>query len=161
LGGPLPPDQAAKLVAVLARAVQAAHAAGVVHRDLKPQNVLLAPPVEGYPGNVLGAFPQIADFGLARLADAPGAATASGLLVGTPAYRSRERAAGKARDVGRAAEVWALGVILSRCLSGRVPFQGETALETLDLIKTQPPEPLRPRLPDLPADLEALCLRCL
>jgi eukaryotic-like serine/threonine-protein kinase len=103
-GRRLGPAEAARLVAVLARAVQAAHAAGVVHRDLKPANVLMAPPVEGNAGTVLGGFPKVSDFGLARVQAEEGGQTLSGLVLGTPAYMAPEQAAGR-RDVGPAADV--------------------------------------------------------
>jgi serine/threonine protein kinase len=152
-------SEAARLVAILARAVQAAHAAGIVHRDLKPANVLMAAAVEGNAGTVLGGFPKVSDFGLARVQVDTQGKTASGLLLGTPAYMAPEQAAGR-RDVGPAADVWALGVILYRCLTGQLPFEGDSVLETLERIKTVPVSPPR-ELVDVPAELEAICLRCL
>jgi tRNA A-37 threonylcarbamoyl transferase component Bud32 len=158
--GRLPPAEAARLVAILARAVEAAHRAGITHRDLKPANVLMAPPVEGNSGTVAGGFPKVTDFGLARLADAPAGQTASGAVVGTPSYMAPEQAHGK-RDVGPPADVWALGVILYRCLAGGLPFEGDGTFEVLQRICTEAPPPLHNRAEALPEGLEQLCLACL
>jgi serine/threonine-protein kinase len=157
--GPLSAAEAARLVAILARAVQYAHASGVVHRDLKPANVLLAPPVEGNSGTVRGAFPKISDFGLARLTDERARETA-GVLQGTPAYMAPEQAEGVA-PVGPAADLWALGVILYRALTGLLPFDADNAEELLRRVKQADPLPPRRIVPDVPADLERACLLCL
>jgi tetratricopeptide (TPR) repeat protein len=154
-GTPLPPRQAAELTETLARAVRAAHEAGVVHRDLKPGNVLLT----------RDGTPKIADFGLAKVAEAaarPAAAeTPSGAVVGTPSYMAPEQAAGKTRQVGPAADTYALGAILYETLTGRPPFKAETAVETILLVLSQ--EAVAPRLlnPRVPRDLETVCLKCL
>jgi serine/threonine-protein kinase len=145
----MPADEAARLVAGLADAVQAAHEKGVVHRDLKPGNVLLT--AEG--------TPKVADFGLARRADGP-RMTATGAVMGTPAYMAPEQARGK-KDIGPAADVWALGVILYECLTGRVPFEGECTHDLLARVIAEEPTAPRTRNPKAPADLEAVCLKCL
>jgi serine/threonine-protein kinase len=160
-GSALDPATSARLVEVLARAVQAAHEAGIVHRDLKPANVLMAPPVGGDPGTVLGGFPKVSDFGLAQLAAAGPGQTVSGVVMGTPAYMAPEQAEGRTSEVGPGADVWALGVILYRCLTGRQPFAGDSVLATLEKVKRARPAPPRSVLPGVPGPLEAICLRCL
>jgi WD40 repeat protein/tetratricopeptide (TPR) repeat protein len=148
-GTPLPPREAAALVQTLARAIQAAHVKGVVHRDLKPANVLLAE----------DGTPKVTDFGLAKKLDEAGR-TQSGAVVGTPSYMAPEQAAGRA-TVGPAADVYALGAILYECLTGRPPFRGATALETLEQVCGQEPVPVRRLQPKVPRDLETICLKCL
>jgi serine/threonine protein kinase len=179
-GTPLPLRQAASLVERLARAIHHAHEQGIVHRDLKPANVLLAreggaaaeSAVGGSgaaPGGPAGAAPSldayvptITDFGLAKLLAGGGPAqTVSGAVVGTPSYMAPEQAEGRSRDIGPAADVYALGAILYECLTGRPPFRGETPLETL--LQVQAVEPVSPsRLrPHLSRDLTTICLKCL
>jgi hypothetical protein len=144
------PEEAAGLVQALARAVQHAHRNGIVHRDLKPANVLLT--AEG--------APKIADFGLAKDLAEDGGRTASGAVLGTPAYMAPEQAGGRSRDAGPAVDVYALGAILYELLTGRPPFKGATMLETLELVRTKEPEPPS-RVCKVPADLETICLKCL
>jgi len=143
---------AARLVEVLARAVHVAHTAGVVHRDLKPANVLLTEAGE----------PKVSDFGLAKfLDDAAPELTRDGAILGTPSYMAPEQAAGRAKDVGPAADVWALGAILYECLTGRPPFKGATVQETLSLVSGVDPVAPRQLRPGVPRDLETVALKCL
>jgi len=158
--GALEPAQAAHLVEVLAHAVHAAHQAGVVHRDLKPSNVLLAPMVAGSPDNFPFGFPKVADFGLARQLDCETRLTSDENIVGSPDCMAPEQAECR-RDLGPAVDVWALGVILYRCLTGRRPFAGGSVMATLDLIRHAPPAPARAVCGAVPEALEAVCLRCL
>jgi tetratricopeptide (TPR) repeat protein len=150
-GTPLPPREAAALVETLARAVQAAHAKDVIHRDLKPANVLLAE----------DGTPKITDFGLARQLDDPSGQTQTGEVMGTPSYMAPEQAAGLTRQVGAAADVYALGAILYELLTGRPPFRAATVLETLEQVRGQEPVPVRQLQPKVPRDLETICLKCL
>jgi hypothetical protein len=158
--GPVDPRDAAGLVEVLARAIGAAHAKGIVHRDLKPANVLLSPPVEGSSGNSAFGFPKVSDFGLVKCLDAGQSHTATGQVVGTPAYMAPEQAEGRS-DVGAAADVYALGAILYRLLAGRVPFEANSTVALLYQVVHQPPRPIRELRPEVPAGLEEVCLRCL
>jgi serine/threonine-protein kinase len=150
-GGPLPPRRAAELVRQVARGVCSAHRTGVLHRDLKPGNVLL-----DADGNA-----RVADFGLAKLLDSDGTQTVSEALMGTPSYMAPEQAAGRTREVSPATDTWALGVILYECLTGRPPFRGTNRQDTLQRVLTaEPVAPARLR-PDVPRELEAVCLKCL
>jgi hypothetical protein len=160
-GQPQPPPGAARLVEKLARAVQAAHEAGVVHRDLKPANVLLAPPGDEPALNTPWGVPKVADFGLCRLLQAEGQRTAEGAVAGTPQYMAPEQAEGRGQDIGPATDVWALGVILYEMLTGRRPFQAGSTPATLRAVcQDEPPRPMRLQA-GVPAELEAICLRCL
>jgi serine/threonine protein kinase/tetratricopeptide (TPR) repeat protein len=150
-GTPQPPRQAAELAAVLARAVHAVHERGIIHRDLKPGNVLLT--AEG--------APKIGDFGLAKQLDVDAGQTRSGDVLGTPAYMAPEQAAGRTREVGPAADVYALGAILYEMLTGRPPFLGVTAWDIIPQILSAEPVPPRRLQPTVPRDLETICLKCL
>jgi tetratricopeptide (TPR) repeat protein len=147
---PLAPGEAAKLVAAVADAVVHSHRRGVVHRDLKPANVLIGP----------DGPPKVTDFGLAKLLDADAGQTQTGAVLGTPAYMAPEQAAGGPNAAGPPADIYALGVILYECLTGRPPFLSASTAETLHLVRTADPVPPR-RLAAVPRDLETVTLRCL
>jgi serine/threonine-protein kinase len=155
--GPFDFRLAAKLVHSLALAIEYAHAQGVIHRDLKPGNILLSA-TEGSEDLV----PKIVDFGLAKLLDeeAEGWTSADG-VIGTPSYMAPEQAEGRPRDVDKRTDVYSLGAILYELFTGKPPYLGKTKLETLRLVLDRqlvPPSRLRP---SLPPDLEAVCLKCL
>src|SRR5262249_37459442 len=146
-----PPPEAAALVGRLARAVDYAHRKGVIHRDLKPGNVLLAS----------DGTPKITDFGLAKLLDEGAPLTVSGDVLGTPSYMAPEQAAGKSKEIGPAADVYALGAILYELLTGRPPFLGTTPLDTILQVLSDEPVPPSRLQRKLPRDLETICLKCL
>ncbi|MBL9137546.1 MAG: protein kinase [Verrucomicrobiales bacterium] len=149
--GPMAFREAAEFVLRLAAAVQHAHDRGVLHRDLKPGNVLVAS---------TGA-PRLTDFGLARLIDRDGDLTRTAVVLGTPAYLAPELATGNARQATTAADVYGLGAILYECVTGRAPYGGTHPLAVLGAVQQGPPDsPLRHR-PDLPRDLAVILQRAM
>jgi WD40 repeat protein len=160
------PREAAELIETLARAMHYAHLRGVVHRDLKPGNVLLASPVVSVPGgSSRGAdatpLAKITDFGLAKRIDAEARdVSQSGAIMGTASYMAPEQAAGKVRDTGPAADVYGLGALLYECLTGRPPFEGPQHAILVSVLSDEPVPPSR-LTPKVPRDLETICLKSL
>jgi WD40 repeat protein/serine/threonine protein kinase len=150
-GKPQSVSEAAHLIETLAWAVHHAHDRGIVHRDLKPSNVLRA----------ADGTPKISDFGLAKYLDAGHGQTQSGAILGTPGYMAPEQAEGRNQDIGPAADVYALGVILYEMLTGRRPFVADSVLALLHQVKTQDPVPPSQLRAGLPTDVETICLKCL
>jgi WD40 repeat protein/serine/threonine protein kinase len=168
-GRPHPVDSAAEFVETLARTIHHAHQQGIVHRDLKPANVLLTAGSwqqgggsESLPADsrLLRATPKITDFGLAKRLDLDGNSTTQ-RIAGTPSYMAPEQVQRGKEPIGPAVDIYALGVILYELLTGRVPFKGNTALDTVLQVLNQDPMPPSCLRPALPADLETICLRCL
>jgi eukaryotic-like serine/threonine-protein kinase len=149
--GPLSPQRAARYVKIIAEAIHFAHQRGTLHRDLKPQNVL----IDG------ADQPRITDFGLAKIMNDDSRLTQSGVVMGSPSYMPPEQAAGRHGDVGPASDVYSLGAMLYELLTGRPPFRGLTALATLhDVMEAEPASPRRLNA-NVPPDLETICLKCL
>ncbi|MHB0958659.1 MAG: serine/threonine-protein kinase [Pirellulaceae bacterium] len=142
-------EEAAQLVLDLARAVSCAHDHGVVHRDLKPGNVLLPPT----------GPPQITDFGLAKRTDRAEPLTLAGQVLGTPGYMAPEQAAGDVGQSGPAVDIYALGAILYHLITGHPPFR--TAMEALVCVLEQDPVPPRSMNRQVPRDLNVICMKCL
>jgi eukaryotic-like serine/threonine-protein kinase len=149
-GQPQPPRKAAELVETLARAIDHAHAEGVVHRDLKPANVLLTPDGQ----------PKITDFGLAKLRDST-TDTEVGTMLGTLAYMAPEQVQARSGEIGPRTDIHALGAILYEALTGRPPYRAETPERILHAILSEEVVPPSVRQPGVPRDLEAICLKCL
>jgi hypothetical protein len=147
---------AARIVAELADGVKHAHDGGVLHRDLKPGNVLLRPTIPGLDG--LAFVPRVADFGLARHGDDD---AVGNRVHGTHGYMAPEQTGGRAPEIGPATDVYGLGAILYALLTGHPPFDGDNTSEVVDRIRTEAPRPVRAARPDVPRDLELIGLRAL
>lgn len=148
--GPKDPRWTATVVAQLADAAHHAHESGIVHRDLTPKNVLLT----------VDDQPKIADFGVAAVAREETRITATGALLGTPAYMAPEQTEGATKGIDGRVDVYALGVILYEALTGQLPFKGGIH-EILQQVKATDPVPLHLLWPAVPRDLETICLMCL
>jgi serine/threonine protein kinase/tetratricopeptide (TPR) repeat protein len=148
---PLPLRRAVELVAKLARAVHYAHEHGILHRDIKPGNILLDANGE----------PHLTDFGLARLMEGDSTITGTREVLGTPSYIAPEQAVGETRPLTGATDVYGLGTVLYQLLTGRPPFVGGTTYETVRLVLETNPQ--RPRLwnSKIDRELETICLKCL
>ena len=149
--GPLPPARAAECVKTLAEAVHFAHQRGTLHRDLKPQNVLID----------AAGVPHIADFGLAKFIERDESLTQDGAAMGSPSYMPPEQAAGRLDQVGPHSDVYSLGAVLYELLTGRPPFRAETPVATMRQVMESEPAAPRKLNAALPPDLETICLKCL
>jgi WD40 repeat protein/tRNA A-37 threonylcarbamoyl transferase component Bud32 len=149
--GPLPPEEAARLVAEVADAVHHAHQQGVIHRDLKPSNILID----------ADGRPKITDFGLARTLDRQGTLTLTGEILGTPGFMPPEQAAGDIHAVSPRSDIYSLGATLYALVVGRPPFAADNPLETLARLTNDPPTPPARVNPQTPRDLETIILKCL
>src|SRR5438477_5822032 len=148
---PMSIRQAAELIAKVARTVHYAHEHGILHRDIKPGNILLDQKGE----------PHLTDFGLARLVETENTMTRTLEVLGTPSYMAPEQAVGNHAGITRATDIYGLGAVLYQLLTGHPPFAGGTTFETVRLVLDT--EPRQPRLlnPKVDRDLATICLKCL
>jgi hypothetical protein len=149
-GEPVEFRQAAEWVAQLAEALAYAHREGIVHRDIKPGNVMLD----------RQSVPQIMDFGLAKRIDEDSAITTDGSVLGTPAYMPPEQARGELGKVGPHSDQYSLGVVLYELLSGQRPFEGPPHAVIAQVVGVEPPSPRSVRV-EIPKDLEAICQKAM
>ncbi|TWU01517.1 serine/threonine-protein kinase [Neorhodopirellula pilleata] len=147
----LPPRRAAEIVRDVARAIDHAHQRGVLHRDLKPGNVLIDPH-----GQV-----HVTDFGLAKHVDADSSLTGTGEAVGTPHYMAPEQAIGKSEQATHATDIYSLGAVLFAAVTGNPPLVGDTIMQTLMKVAHHPAPTLRSVCPEVDADLSAIVEKCL
>ncbi len=147
-GRPLAIDDTVQLATQVAAALAEAHARGVVHRDIKPSNLFL-----------VGDQVKVLDFGVARLAQAD-RLTQTGAILGTPRFMAPEQARGE-RDLDARADIFALGAVLYRCLTGRLPFPGKNAAEVMHQVLYEDPPPPRRLVPEIPVALDALVTQML
>lgn len=151
-GDPIDAKNAATFVRKIARAMQFAHSAGIIHRDLKPANILLTNAGE----------PKVTDFGLVKRLEGEevDGQTQTGTIMGTPHYMAPEQAAGLP-TINHSADIWAMGAILYALFTGRPAFVGATTMDTLVQLQSKEPVPPTQLIPNLPKDLETICLKCL
>src|SRR5436189_577543 len=143
--------RAVELIAKVARTVHYAHEHGILHRDIKPGNILLDAKGE----------PLLTDFGLARLVEAESTITGTLEVMGTPSYMAPEQAAGETRKLTSTTDVYGLGAVLYQLLTGQPPFAGGTTYETIRLLRDTEPRPPRLLNPKIGRDLSTICLKCL
>jgi len=149
--GKVTPSRAVRILRQVAGAITYAHSQGLIHRDLKPGNILVDPAGDAY----------VVDFGLARDLGVRGDLTATGHILGTPAYMSPEQARGDSDRIGEPTDLYALGAVLYECLAGRPPFGGMPLADLIHAVIHEEPVPPGRLAPKTPADLEVICLKAL
>src|SRR5213078_862578 len=147
----MPIWRAVEFIAKVARIVHYAHEHGILHRDIKPGNILLDSKGE----------PHLTDFGLARLVETESTVTRTLEVLGTPSYMAPEQAVGNDAAIGSVTDVYGLGAVLYQLLTGQPPFAGGTTYETIRLLLNTEPRPPRLLNPKIDRDLSTICLKCL
>ncbi len=156
--GDISPILAARIVKALADAAEHAHANGIVHRDIKPKNVMFDSTI---PFHGLPFSPRLTDFGLAKSLVDENGHTSTGFALGTPRYMAPEQIVGRSDQLQPACDVYALGVVLYELLTGQSPYdESEQVAVFKEILESEPPA-LHCVIPDIPRDLEAVCLKCL
>jgi hypothetical protein len=150
-GQRFPPRRAAQIVATLSHAMQYAHSRNVIHRDIKPQNIMLD----------RNGTPYLMDFGLAKSTGTASSITAIGMAMGTPSYMAPEQALGKQGRIDRRSDVYSLGAVLYDLVTGHPPFRGANPMDTLTKVVNEPLTPPTQHAPDLPQVLEQIILKCM
>jgi eukaryotic-like serine/threonine-protein kinase len=148
---PIPIRRAVELIAKVARTVHYAHEHGILHRDIKPGNILLDKKDE----------PLLTDFGLARLIETESTVTRTNEVLGTPSYMAPEQAAGEHTNLSRTTDVYGLGAVLYQLLTGHPPFAGGTTYETIRLLRDTEPRTPRSLNSKIDRELSTICLKCL
>jgi serine/threonine protein kinase len=151
--GPLPIRVAAQIVQDIATGIAEAHRCRIIHRDLKPANILLTEEQSNHA--------KVADFGLAKVLDTDRAATATGDVIGTPAYMAPEQALGDAKYAGPASDIYSIGAILYECLTGHPPVRGSNIAQVLEQVRNEDAISVRRLRPKVPRDLETITMVCL
>ena len=147
---PLPLVETLRLVRLIAEGLDYAHSKGIIHRDMKPDNVMIDS----------SGQPHIADFGCARSMEADVSLTMDGSILGTPTYMSPEQASGRSNTADGRTDIWSLGVMLYEMVAGKKPFSGKLT-DLLFWIRNHDPPPLRTHNASAPVDIETLCVKCL
>jgi serine/threonine-protein kinase len=153
--GPLTLEQATSMLVQVTSALESAHGRGVIHRDLKPQNIFLSRREHDED------FVKVLDFGISKILHATETGTRTGVVFGTPNYMAPEQAEGRSSEIDARTDIFALGSILYECLSGQLPFKAPTVVGTLYQVCHVEPEPLRKRLPGLPERIEQAIKRAM
>lgn len=148
---PIESKRAAEIVEASSRAIAFAHEEGIIHRDVKPANIIVDP----------SGSPHVTDFGLAKVVGSAIELTRDGQIVGTPAYMPPEQALGDRGKIGPLSDVYSLGAVLYACLTGRPPFQAASIMATINQLMKKEPVPPSQLNADVDQDLETICLKCL